>query len=92
MYFMGTPAEMNLHWMHSLKVTGNGFCKKTIFVVATSKKKGGENMNEFKLKLLKMSGTLCSFALVLATVLVPGCRSSWYQPKEPDNLKELLKK
>ena len=54
--------------------------------------RGGENMNEFKLKLLKMSGTLCSFALVLATVLVPGCRSSWYQPKEPDNLKELLKK
>ena len=49
-------------------------------------------MNGFKLKLLKMSGTLCSLAVVLATILAPGCRSIWYQPKEPDNLKELLKK
>ncbi len=49
-------------------------------------------MNGFKSKLIMMSGTLCSLAVMLATVLAPGCRSSWYQPKEPDNLKELLKK
>ena len=55
-------------------------------------KEGGENMNGFKSKLITMSGTLCSFAVMLATVLAPGCRSSWYQPKEPENLKKLLNK
>lgn len=49
-------------------------------------------MNEFKLKLLKMSGTLCSLAVVLATILAPGCRSSWYQSEEPKNLNQLLHK
>ena len=49
-------------------------------------------MNGFKSKLITMSGTLCSFAVMLATVLAPGCRSSWYQPKEPENLKKLLNK
>lgn len=47
-------------------------------------------MNDLKLKLLKMSGSLCSLAVLLATVLAPGCRSNWYQPKEPENMKDLL--
>ena len=54
-------------------------------------KEGGENMNGFKSKLIMMSGTLCSLAVMLATVLAPGCRSIWYQPKEPENLIELFR-
>ncbi len=54
-------------------------------------KEGGENKDGFKSKLLMMSGTLCSLAVMLATVLAPGCRSSWYQPKEPENLNLMLK-
>ena len=49
-------------------------------------------MDGFKSKLIMMSGTLCSFAVMLATVLAPGCRSSWYQPEEPKNLNQLLRK
>ena len=54
-------------------------------------KEGGENMNGFKSKLIMMSGTLCSLAVMLATVLAPGCRSSWYQPKEPESFKDFIK-
>ena len=79
--------------MHSLKATEIVFVRQNYSSDVTSIIGGrGEFMNNLKLKLLSMSSVLCSFAVMLATVLAPGCRSNWYQPKEPKNLTKLLKK
>lgn len=48
-------------------------------------------MDRLKLKLLSIGSVLCVFALNMAAILAPGCRASWYQPKEPENLNSLLK-
>lgn len=58
--------------------------------------------NGFKLNFQTMRNLLCSFAIMLVTVIVPKCRSEsylqkgnvekiWYQPKEPVNFSKILK-
>ena len=49
-------------------------------------------MGKVKGRILSFVVKFGSLAVLLATVLAPGCRISWYQPKEPENLSELLKK
>ena len=49
-------------------------------------------MKNWKTKLLLLGTRVSAFAVVIATLLAPTCRNAWFQPKEPDNLKQLLRK
>ena len=49
-------------------------------------------MGSLKANLLILGTKLTSVAVIVATVLAPTCRSTWYQPEEPENLQKLLKK
>lgn len=35
---------------------------------------------------------LCTFAETIASIAPNACRGSWYQPEEPEGLKEFLQK
>lgn len=48
-------------------------------------------MGNLKANLLVLGTKLTSVAVIVATVLAPTCRSTWYQPEEPENLKKLLR-
>ena len=55
-------------------------------------RKGVSVMGKWEASLLAFGAKLSSIAVIVATVLAPTCRDTWYQPKEPENLKNLLKK
>lgn len=42
------------------------------------------------LMVTKYGKLLCSIAITVTTVGVNSCRQQFYQPKEPENLRELL--
>ena len=48
-----------------------------------------ERMKNF---LLKHGAMLCSAAIVITSVAVNSCRMFWYEPEEPEGLRELLDK
>ena len=49
-------------------------------------------MGKWEANVLAFCAKLSSVAVIVATVLAPTCRDTWYQPKEPENLKKLLNK
>lgn len=40
----------------------------------------------------KLAITFCSIAITIVGFTSQSCRAQWFQPKEPDNLDELLGK
>ena len=49
-------------------------------------------MKNLKTNLLVIGTKMSAFAIIVAELLAPTCRHAWYQPKEPENLRDLLKK
>lgn len=42
--------------------------------------------------LVKIGSLLCACAVTISPLVVEGCRTRYYQPKEPDGLKEFVQR
>lgn len=49
-----------------------------------------KNLKEYKKTKTQGRNLMCKLAVMLAPSVSEFCRGSYYQPKEPDNLKEFV--
>lgn len=51
-----------------------------------------EEENGMRKLLVKIGSLLCACAVTISPLVVEGCRVRYYQPKEPDGLKEFVQR